>query len=61
MLKDIKKAQPEWRIINLRYFNPIGAHPSGMLGEYPKNIPNNLLLFLTQVAVGKKKRIACFW
>ena len=55
MLKDIKKAQPEWRIINLRYFNPIGAHPSGMLGEYPKNIPNNLLPFLTHVAVGERK------
>ncbi len=60
ILKDIKKAQPEWRIINLRYFNPIGAHPSGILGEDPKNIPNNLLPFLTQVAVGKRKELLVF-
>ena len=60
MLLDIKKAQPEWRIFNLRYFNPIGAHPSGLLGEDPKNIPNNLLPFLTQVAVGKREELLVF-
>jgi len=60
ILTDIQKANHKWKIINLRYFNPIGAHPSGILGEDPKNIPNNLLPFLTQVAVGKREKLLVF-
>ncbi|XP_031267075.1 bifunctional UDP-glucose 4-epimerase and UDP-xylose 4-epimerase 1 [Pistacia vera] len=53
MGKDIQKADPEWRIISLRYFNPVGAHKSSKLGEDPKGIPNNLMPYLHQVAVGR--------
>tara|TARA_B100000886_G_scaffold327765_1_gene275534 strand:+ start:606 stop:1637 length:1032 start_codon:yes stop_codon:yes gene_type:complete len=60
VLKDIKETQPDWRIFILRYFNPIGAHPSGMIGEDPQNIPSNLIPFLTQVAVGKRKELLVF-
>lgn len=51
--RDIQKAEPEWRIILLRYFNPVGAHESGKLGEDPKGIPNNLMPFIQQIAVGR--------
>ncbi|KZV36263.1 UDP-glucose 4-epimerase family protein [Dorcoceras hygrometricum] len=51
--RDIQKADPEWRIILLRYFNPVGAHESGIIGEDPKGIPNNLMPYITQVAVGR--------
>ncbi|KAL8498367.1 hypothetical protein ACS0TY_021622 [Phlomoides rotata] len=51
--RDIQRADPEWRIILLRYFNPVAAHESGMLGEDPKGIPNNLMPYITQVAVGR--------
>ncbi|KEH32734.1 UDP-glucose 4-epimerase [Medicago truncatula] len=51
--RDIQKAEPEWRIILLRYFNPVGAHESGEIGEDPRGIPNNLMPYLTQVAVGR--------
>ena len=60
ILQDIKKAQPEWRVVNLRYFNPIGAHPSGLIGEDPRNVPNNLIPFLTQVAMGKREHLLVF-
>ncbi|THU65503.1 hypothetical protein C4D60_Mb05t04350 [Musa balbisiana] len=50
---DIQKADPEWRIILLRYFNPVGAHESGLIGEDPKGIPNNLMPYIQQVAVGR--------
>ena len=60
VLKDIKETQPDWRIFILRYFNPIGAHPSGMIGEDPQNIPSNLIPFLTQVAVGKREELLVF-
>lgn len=53
MLKDIAFADPEWNITLLRYFNPIGAHESGLIGENPNGIPNNLMPYITQVAVGK--------
>ena len=53
ILSDIQKADPEWNVVLLRYFNPIGAHKSGRIGENPKGIPNNLLPYITQVAVGK--------
>ncbi|KAL5080838.1 hypothetical protein RYX36_009259 [Vicia faba] len=51
--RDIQKAEPEWRIILLRYFNPVGAHESGKLGEDPRGIPNNLMPYIQQVAVGR--------
>eukprot|EP00257_Ricinus_communis_P020671 XP_015579952.1 UDP-glucose 4-epimerase [Ricinus communis] len=51
--RDIQKAEPEWQIILLRYFNPVGAHESGKLGEDPKGIPNNLMPYIQQVAVGR--------
>ncbi|KJH53475.1 UDP-glucose 4-epimerase [Dictyocaulus viviparus] len=53
ILIDIGKAYPDWNIILLRYFNPVGAHPSGRIGEDPKGIPNNLMPFVSQVAIGK--------
>ena len=53
VLTDLHTADPEWNILLLRYFNPIGAHESGLIGEDPKGIPNNLLPYITQVAVGK--------
>lgn len=51
--RDIQKAEPDWKIILLRYFNPVGAHESGKLGEDPKGIPNNLMPYIQQVAVGR--------
>ena len=60
ILKDIKKSEPLWKIVNLRYFNPIGAHPSGMIGEDPKGEPNNLLPYITQVAVGRRDKLLIF-
>ncbi|KAG1354576.1 bifunctional UDP-glucose 4-epimerase and UDP-xylose 4-epimerase 1 [Cocos nucifera] len=51
--RDIHKADPDWRIILLRYFNPVGAHESGQIGEDPKGIPNNLMPYIQQVAVGR--------
>lgn len=53
MARDIQKAEPEWRIILLRYFNPVGAHESGRIGEDPRGIPNNLMPYIQQVAVGR--------
>ncbi|WP_417119056.1 UDP-glucose 4-epimerase GalE [Olsenella phocaeensis] len=55
ILCDLHTADPEWNVVLLRYFNPIGAHPSGLMGEYPKGIPNNLLPYVAQVAVGKRE------
>jgi len=60
MLRDLYGADPSWRIALLRYFNPIGAHPSGRIGEDPRGIPNNLFPFITQVAVGRRERLAVF-
>ena len=60
ILTDIQKADPEWNVILLRYFNPIGAHKSGMIGEDPKGIPNNLLPYVAQVAIGKLKCLGVF-
>ena len=57
---DIYKADNEWNVILLRYFNPIGAHPSGTMGENPNGIPNNLMPYITQVAVGKLKELGVF-
>ena len=60
ILTDIHTADPEWNIILLRYFNPIGAHKSGLIGEDPKGIPNNLLPYVAQVAIGKLPEINVF-
>ncbi len=60
ILTDIYKADNEWNIILLRYFNPIGAHKSGTIGENPNGIPNNLMPYITQVAVGKLKELGVF-
>lgn len=60
VLRDLNVADPAWNIALLRYFNPVGAHPSGRLGEDPNGIPNNLMPFIAQVAVGKLKELAVF-
>ncbi|WP_067869453.1 UDP-glucose 4-epimerase GalE [Neptuniibacter marinus] len=60
MLTDLCKSDEEWSVALLRYFNPIGAHPSGLIGEDPKGIPNNLMPFISQVAVGKRKELSIF-
>ncbi len=60
ILSDIQKADNEWNVILLRYFNPIGAHKSGLLGENPNGIPNNLMPYITQVAVGKLEKLGVF-
>lgn len=60
ILRDLAVADPEWDIVLLRYFNPIGAHKSGRIGEDPKGIPNNLLPYITQVAVGKLEKLGVF-
>lgn len=60
ILKDIQKADNSWRIALLRYFNPIGAHESGLLGEDPRGIPNNLMPYIAQVAIGKMDKLSVF-
>ncbi|MBE5958882.1 MAG: UDP-glucose 4-epimerase GalE [Lachnospiraceae bacterium] len=60
ILMDMQKADPEWNVILLRYFNPIGAHASGIIGENPNGIPNNLMPYITQVAVGKLEQLGVF-
>ena len=60
ILMDIQKADAEWKVVLLRYFNPVGAHPSGRIGENPNGIPNNLMPYITQVAVGKRKELGVF-
>jgi len=60
ILQDLAAADPEWRISLLRYFNPVGAHPSGLIGEDPNGIPNNLMPFISQVAVGKRAQLSVF-
>jgi UDP-glucose 4-epimerase len=60
MLKDVAKSDPHWKIICLRYFNPVGAHESGLIGEDPNGIPNNLVPFISQVAVGKLPKLMVY-
>lgn len=60
ILADVHRSGPGWNIVLLRYFNPVGAHPSGLIGEDPCGIPNNLLPFVTQVAVGKRECLSVF-
>lgn len=60
VLTDIQKADKEWNVVLLRYFNPIGAHKSGRIGENPNGIPNNLMPYITQVAIGKREKLNVF-
>jgi UDP-glucose 4-epimerase len=60
ILRDLYRSDPEWDIALLRYFNPVGAHPSGRIGEDPNGIPNNLLPYITQVAVGRLEQLSVF-
>ena len=60
VMMDIQRADQEWNIVLLRYFNPIGAHKSGLIGENPNGIPNNLMPYITQVAVGKRQELGVF-
>lgn len=60
VLMDVQKADPEWNVVLLRYFNPIGAHQSGIIGENPNGIPNNLMPYITQTAVGIRKELGIF-
>ncbi|EON87994.1 MULTISPECIES: UDP-glucose 4-epimerase GalE [Plesiomonas] len=60
MLRDIVAADPRWSVVLLRYFNPVGAHISGQIGEDPNGIPNNLLPYIAQVAIGRLKQLSVF-
>jgi UDP-glucose 4-epimerase len=60
ILTDVHKNDKSWRIVNLRYFNPVGAHESGLIGEDPTGIPNNLMPFITQTATGKREKLSVF-
>ena len=60
ILRDLKKADSSWRVALLRYFNPVGAHSSGLIGEDPNGMPNNLMPFIAQVAVGKRSQLQIF-
>jgi UDP-glucose 4-epimerase len=59
-MRDIHHADSEWKIILLRYFNPVGCHPSGEIGEDPIGYPNNLMPFVQQVAVGRRESLTVF-
>jgi len=59
-MHDVCTADPEWKAIMLRYFNPVGAHPSGDIGEDPSGIPNNLMPYVAQVAVGARAKLSVF-
>lgn len=60
ILRDLSKAEPDWRIALLRYFNPVGAHESGLIGEEPNGIPNNLVPYIAQVANGQRDKLSVF-
>jgi UDP-glucose 4-epimerase len=60
ILRDLAKAEPDWRIALLRYFNPVGAHESGLIGEEPNGIPNNLVPYIAQVANGQREKLSVF-
>lgn len=60
VLDDLARSDPSWAIGALRYFNPVGAHPSGLIGEDPRGIPNNLMPFISQVAVGRREKLSVF-
>ena len=60
ILRDLQVSDPRWQVAILRYFNPVGAHISGLIGEHPNGIPNNLMPFITQVAVGQREFLSIF-
>jgi UDP-glucose 4-epimerase len=60
ILRDLHSSDPAWQVVLLRYFNPVGAHPSGRIGEDPRGIPNNLMPYVTQVAAGRHKEVRVF-
>lgn len=60
IMRDVHHADPEWKIVLLRYFNPVGSHPSGEIGEDPMDYPNNLMPFVQQVAVGRREMLTVF-
>ena len=60
ILRDLCIADPEWSVVLLRYFNPVGAHKSGLIGEHPNGIPNNLMPFISQTAIGKREHLNVF-
>ena len=60
ILRDVAKADSEWSVVLLRYFNPVGAHASGKIGEHPNGIPNNLMPYISQTAIGKRERLGVF-
>ncbi|KAB2876631.1 MAG: UDP-glucose 4-epimerase GalE [Burkholderiaceae bacterium] len=60
LLRELGRCEPRWRIATLRYFNPVGAHPSGRIGEHPSGVPNNLMPYVSQVAVGQLEYLRVF-
>lgn len=60
ILRDLQRSEPSWNIVILRYFNPVGAHESGRIGEDPNGVPNNLMPYISQVAIGKRERLSVF-
>lgn len=60
ILKDVASSDGDWNVISLRYFNPVGAHPSGLIGEDPSGIPNNLVPYITKVAIGKLEKLSIY-
>jgi UDP-glucose 4-epimerase len=60
LLHELERCDPQWRIACLRYFNPVGAHPSGRIGEHPGGVPNNLMPYVSQVAVGALEYLRVF-
>ncbi|MGL5288051.1 MAG: UDP-glucose 4-epimerase GalE, partial [Aeromonas sp.] len=60
VMEDLQAAEPHWSMVQLRYFNPVGAHESGTMGEDPQGIPNNLMPYITQVAIGRREHLSVF-
>ena len=60
ILRDVARADADWSVVLLRYFNPVGAHKSGLIGEHPNGIPNNLMPFISQTAIGKREKLSVF-
>ena len=60
ILRDLTVADPQWSVVLLRYFNPVGAHGSGLIGEHPNGIPNNLMPYISQTAIGKRHHLSVF-
>ena len=60
IMQDLAEADNEWKIISMRYFNPVGAHPTGLIGEDPRGVPANLMPFIAQVAIGRREFLSVF-